>query len=103
MRDKIEAVVTAWERRAKAEMHLDALLHKKTKADLINALAAVIEESPPMLTADVVRKATATARESAIKPKADGTIEVHPAPPGQPDEAAQMAALKASLKKGKRA
>lgn len=43
MRDKIEEVVTAWERRSKASMHLDALLHKKIKADLIESLVAAIE------------------------------------------------------------
>lgn len=82
MREKIEKFVTAWERKAKADMHLEALLAKSIKLTLIEGLTSIFEDeiaAKPLLTEKAIRSAVEDAKVGRIKPKPDGTYSVQQA------------------------
>ena len=66
MRDKIEAAITAWERKAKGEMRLDAYLDARCKAELIDGIMRELYGSQ----IDMAEKAA----------RCDGPIASAPAP-----------------------
>ena len=45
MREKIEQFVTAWERKAKSDLRLDAYLDKVIKSRLVDGLVAIFENA----------------------------------------------------------
>ena len=68
--DTIASVITAWERKSKASMHLDGLLHPVIKAQLIQALTTEVHR---MIAAEVGANARDARVRSKLQPPANAS------------------------------